>query len=102
MRKPQNDNELLTMARHEKASSFTFYDSDSRAQNMREWTEKKWNEVMRMCTQWKGKQWFLSKDKTQHKCIQNTIYVVSSVLYPSALFPTTKHMKHNNGEKNLS
>lgn len=36
MRKPQNDNELLTMARHEKASSFTFYDSDSRAQNMRE------------------------------------------------------------------
>lgn len=40
MRKPQNDNELLTMARHEKASSFTFYDSDSRAQNMREWTEK--------------------------------------------------------------
>lgn len=56
---------------------------------------------MRMCTQWKGKQWFLSKDKTQHKCIQNTIYVVSSVLYPSALFPTTKHMKHNNGEKKL-
>lgn len=59
----QNDNELLTMARHEKAS-FPI-----------KWTNHNRKKHVQFSTTWEGKQWFLSKDKKTHKCIMKEFMV---------------------------